>query len=320
MCRTRYARGRVGSPEVRADRPRPLSHSVSRRRGSVSVSLFPLSYISPFFPRQPLLARMYTPFPYTRAPFRLSVSHIRPLSQPQPQWTGHSDADATGLQLRTLQRTLERLMSGEIAKVESTWQQKVTLNHNEVVPSKRWKAALPHCFVWMDYTSVPQPTAGALEQAMIPAEVSFPALFTTFIQIWAKRICAPTNLHPTHPPSLYISYLDTAASLIVSPNLLPSPRLIRSTRTTTARSTAPSSRRLCNDRVLRRRHLLSGPHLPAPGASTQRILPSWIQTNKQIESQTECSAPSTQITTARSTAPSLPRPLDAWTSPQIHPL
>ena len=195
-------------------------------------------------------------------------------------------------------------MSGEIAKVESWWQQKVALNHNEVVPSKRWKAALPHCFVWMDYTSVPQPTAGALEQAMIPAEVSFPALFTNFIQIWAKRICAPTNLHPTHPPSLYISYLDTAASLIVSPNLLPSPRLIRSTRTTTARSTAPSSRRPCNAR----------------GTSTQRILPSWIQTNKQIESQTECSAPSTQITTARSTAPSLPRPLDAWTSPQIHPL
>ena len=140
--------------------------------------------------------------PFSRAPLPHTLpSHIRSPFQPYIQWTGHSDADATGLQLRTLQRTLERLMSGEIAKVESNWLQKLTMNHSEVSTAKRWKAALPHMFVWMDYTSIPQPTAGALEQSMIPQEVRSPPqplLSLCLAPPHRLSIFKANTLHPKH--------------------------------------------------------------------------------------------------------------------------
>ena len=66
------------------------------------------------------------------------------------QWTGHSDADATGAQLRTLQGLVLRLMRGEVAKVESSWKQQLLLKDNDILTAKRWKAALPHMFICKD--------------------------------------------------------------------------------------------------------------------------------------------------------------------------
>ena len=88
------------------------------------------------------------------------------------QWTGHADADATGLQLRTLQGMVTRLMRGEIAKVETNWKQQLFAKDNDIVTAKQWKAALPHMYVWMDYASIPQPTAGDLSADLIPQEIS----------------------------------------------------------------------------------------------------------------------------------------------------
>ena len=51
----------------------------------------------------------------------------------------------------TLQRTLERLMSSEIPKVEMNWQQQLLFGHNTVVTAAQWKAALPHMYIWIDY-------------------------------------------------------------------------------------------------------------------------------------------------------------------------
>jgi hypothetical protein len=68
------------------------------------------------------------------------------------QWTGHSNADATGTQLQTLQGMVLRLMRGEVAKVESNWKQQLFLKDNDSVTAKRWKAALPHMFICKDFS------------------------------------------------------------------------------------------------------------------------------------------------------------------------
>jgi hypothetical protein len=88
------------------------------------------------------------------------------------QWTGHRHADATGLQLRTLQKVLRRLVRGEISKVEMDWKQQITVKKNVVVTAKQFKAALPHMYVWVDYSCIPQPTAGELSEKLIPQEGS----------------------------------------------------------------------------------------------------------------------------------------------------
>ena len=88
------------------------------------------------------------------------------------QWTGHSDADATGEQLRTLQNAVLRLMRGEVEKVENVWHQQIFIGSNEIVTAKQWKAALPHMYVWIDYCSIPQPVAGEFSEDLIPVEIN----------------------------------------------------------------------------------------------------------------------------------------------------
>ena len=62
--------------------------------------------------------------------------------------TGNINADATGAQLVALQRMLERLMSGEISRVELNWTQQVLFGYSDAVKAATWMAALPHMFVW----------------------------------------------------------------------------------------------------------------------------------------------------------------------------
>jgi hypothetical protein len=64
--------------------------------------------------------RMVCPAPHTHlTPFTLLPPfHPTPALPRRSQWTGHNHADATGLQLKTLQTTLKKLQSGEISKVE----------------------------------------------------------------------------------------------------------------------------------------------------------------------------------------------------------
>ena len=115
-------------------------------------------------PHQRMLQmRLLVPFDNLRMAGRvIFVSH---------QWTGYTDADATGEQLRALQGVVTRLMEGRVAKVESTWTQQILTGSNDIATAKQWKAALPHMYIWMDYASIPQPTAGAFSEDLIPQEV-----------------------------------------------------------------------------------------------------------------------------------------------------
>ena len=73
---------------------------------------------------------------------------LRPTPNPPPlQWTSHAHADSTGVQLKTLQSVVGRLMRGEISAVETNWKQQLVFNKRVRVKAKRWKAALPHMFV-----------------------------------------------------------------------------------------------------------------------------------------------------------------------------
>ena len=87
--------------------------------------------------------------------------------------TGNTNADATGAQLVALQRMLERLMYGKISRVELNWTQQLIVGYSDTVAADRWKAALPHMFVWIDYACIPQPSCKiALHQSLIPQEIS----------------------------------------------------------------------------------------------------------------------------------------------------
>ena len=55
---------------------------------------------------------------HTHTIYPLPPFHPTPTLPHRSQWTGHKHADATGLQLKTLQTTLRKLQSGEISKVE----------------------------------------------------------------------------------------------------------------------------------------------------------------------------------------------------------
>ena len=133
----------------------------------VQVDEDPPPYKVDYLPVHPALCRTSTLTP-------LSDSRSHPTIPSLAQWTGHTHADATGLQLKTLQRMLERLKSGGVPKVEMNWIQQLTSSTggNEVITSAQWKAALPFMYVWVDFASIPQPSAGALTQNLIPQEVS----------------------------------------------------------------------------------------------------------------------------------------------------
>ena len=72
------------------------------------------------------------------------------------EWLGWLHPDPLGEQFTALKRILFRLMNGEVPAVESNWSQQVALNHNMVVTSEAWQAALPHMFVWLDFFAIPQ--------------------------------------------------------------------------------------------------------------------------------------------------------------------
>jgi len=75
------------------------------------------------------------------------------------QWTSWAHPDHTGEQLRTMQRLLTRMLSGDVGTVEPTFADKGYLPAGLKVTSEEWKELLIHgdVFIWMDLLSMPQP-------------------------------------------------------------------------------------------------------------------------------------------------------------------
>ena len=72
------------------------------------------------------------------------------------EWLSYTHADPDGVQLRSLQSVLGRLMRGEIARVAPYWAYQMVLGKRMVVKADAWKASLPDMFIWLDYASIPQ--------------------------------------------------------------------------------------------------------------------------------------------------------------------
>jgi len=97
----------------------------------------------------------------------LGVSH---------QWLSYTSPDPEGVHLQTLQRNLERLMTGEIKVIEDFWLQALMFNSSGL--KCNGKAALPGMYIWIDYCCIPQVAAGAestLWEAAGHAITSIPA-------------------------------------------------------------------------------------------------------------------------------------------------
>ena len=82
------------------------------------------------------------------------------------QWAGYDHPDPSDDQLKCLQRVLQRMVDGEISSIQTNWRQALVFEDNFCITAKDMQSAVPHMMVWLDYVSMPQPTAGPMpEQA-----------------------------------------------------------------------------------------------------------------------------------------------------------
>ena len=77
------------------------------------------------------------------------------------EWLGWTHADPNSEQFQALKRILQRLMGGEVPKVESYWVQQLYYKQKTIVTAAQWKVALLHMFVWFDFISIPQTCAAS---------------------------------------------------------------------------------------------------------------------------------------------------------------
>jgi len=75
------------------------------------------------------------------------------------EWVGWNHPDPHGIQLKTFLRVMERLRSGEISQVEMNAIQKIFYKENITTTSNEWKGILNTAYVWIDWASMPQPSA-----------------------------------------------------------------------------------------------------------------------------------------------------------------
>ena len=112
----------------------------------------------------------------THSALRLHPPH--PLHPTHPG-TSYANADHTGIQLKTLKDSLQNLMDGKVSQVEMSWAQQLAVKQNTKITAAQWKASLPRMYIWIDYSCIPQPSAGPLSHTIIPSEVSRRGTFFT---------------------------------------------------------------------------------------------------------------------------------------------
>jgi hypothetical protein len=77
------------------------------------------------------------------------------------QWTAYANPDPDGDQLVDLQQTLARLSEGE-TDVENDVNMQLTGGPKGTVSGTEWKAMVPNMYVWLDFLSMAQPSAGPM--------------------------------------------------------------------------------------------------------------------------------------------------------------
>jgi hypothetical protein len=75
------------------------------------------------------------------------------------EWVGWNHPDPHGIQLKTFLRVMKRLRSGEISQVEMNAFQSIMYKINHVVQAEVWQEMLSTTYVWIDWASMPQPSA-----------------------------------------------------------------------------------------------------------------------------------------------------------------
>jgi ankyrin repeat protein len=75
------------------------------------------------------------------------------------EWVGWSHPDPHGIQLKTFLKVMKRLQSGEISQVEMNVFHTMMFKTNYVVKAQEWKDSLSTSYVWIDWASMPQPSA-----------------------------------------------------------------------------------------------------------------------------------------------------------------
>jgi ankyrin repeat protein len=77
------------------------------------------------------------------------------------QWAAYAEPDPDGVQLRALQDTLTRLMDGK-TDVENDWKMQLVSKEKGLVSGAEWAEMVPEMYVWIDYLSMAQPSAGCM--------------------------------------------------------------------------------------------------------------------------------------------------------------
>ena len=70
------------------------------------------------------------------------------------QWTALDHPDHSGLQLRTFQRLLERMLAGTCPETAPGFIDAVSLRSNVKVSPTTWRKLAKDAYIWMDYISV----------------------------------------------------------------------------------------------------------------------------------------------------------------------
>jgi len=75
------------------------------------------------------------------------------------EWVGWNHPDPHGIQLKAFLRVMKRLQSGKISQVETNPFHTLVYKTNRVVRAEEWNELLRTAYVWIDWASMPQPSA-----------------------------------------------------------------------------------------------------------------------------------------------------------------
>lgn len=81
------------------------------------------------------------------------------------EWLSYNHPDPEGVQLETLVSTLRRLKSGQIPNVQTLPFERLIYHENFSTSAREWQSILEHSFLWVDWMSMPQPSAEANKES-----------------------------------------------------------------------------------------------------------------------------------------------------------
>jgi len=122
------------------------------------------------------------------------------------QWLGYSAADPDRQHFSTLKRVLQRLLNGEIDKVE-TMLQGLQPFQNVVVHGKEWQEKLPGMYIWIDYSCMPQVSSTSSQAELKQVSAAVRSLPSYVERCDLMLILVPVCLHAdTGHPCNYASW------------------------------------------------------------------------------------------------------------------